>query len=291
MAARPCRRTPSSAVLLEFFQRQFATGQYSAEIEERTFVWSTPQSDEVLRKRLTYALEGAERSGKHIWFRARCTSPECAGWEGKLRPSQLLHPSSVVHGDKAPLPPVAPDEWADERSLYFADLAKHAVDRQGANARVVVLDGRGRNTLALRNAGVPKRNIFNVDMDPELALWQQMHGMNSLYTNAYLRRPKDPGYIENSILYQSKHPTLVDLYQNTAAIYFDYYGCKHGRFDHVTRWLDTLLPKVEVIGIAQFAAMAACREIVQQPLVIETLPGCCFDGKRRSMRCRFFVKE
>lgn len=268
------RWTPSPEERESFFNSRFAGGRYTATV---------PGADGGTVK---VTLTGAFVRDKHVVFKYR----DADGVESGIDPARLLFPESKIHGRKLPIPVIAAEPWADERSAFFANLTKKAF-RNGQNC--VVLDGRGRNTTALRKTGIPKTSIFNVDMDAELACWQRLHGMNSVYSNAYLVKKGDPGLIENSILFQSRHPFLKQLYQNTVAAYFDYYGCKHKLFDDVMNQSDTLLPKAKVIGIAQFTQMAACRRIVQEPLAIDAMPQwkCVFDKTQRSMRCRFYVKK
>ena len=268
------RWTPSPSERQTFFKTRFEGGGYEATV---------PGAAEAL---VEITLTGAFVRGKHVVFTYR----DAAGAVGGIEPAQLLFPASEVRGRKLRLPAVAAEPWADERAAFFATLAKKA-HRKGRTH--VVLDGRGRNTLALRKAGLPSKALFNVEMDPELACWQRLHGMHSIYSNAYVVKKHDPGLIENSILFQDRHPYLQKLYQNTAAVYFDYYGCKHKLFDDVMAQSEKLLPKATVIGIAQFTQMAACRRLVQEPLAIDSMPQWrrVFDKTKRSMRCRFYVKR
>ena len=282
--------TPSNQERITFFNKIFKTGNYRAVVSNDTFNGYAHHPEK--NDRLTYRLKGATRRKNRILFHAQWEPPNDQKdelWEGEIAPSQLLYSTSELIGPKYTLPPIIADDWADQRSNLFARYAK---SKHTNGFKCVVLDGRGRNTLALRSHGIPEDDIYNIDMDPALVVWQKIHGMNAIYSAAYLRKIGDPGYIENSILFQQRNKSLSELYQNTVAVYFDFYGCKDGLLEDVFTKLDLLLPKLKVVGVAQFTKRL-CEDITSMELGIERLPGWGkeFDETHRSMRCRFYVKQ
>ena len=285
--------TPKTETLLQFFNNTFNSGKYTVGIPNYTFRGDVATSDSVVQYKLHSAIV---RKNKTIFFKVKEGTFNKEDWNGLIAPSQLLYPQSTISGPIIKLPPIAPDEWADERSEMFADLVKPfygAQKKATKKATVVVLDGRGRNTVCLRKNKIKPKDIYNVEMDPTLCVWQQLHGLNAIYSNAILMRRKDKGFIENSILHQDKDQTgsLTNIYQNTCGIYFDFYGCKQELLEQVLENVDILLPKVRVIGIAQFTRRA-CEEIVTD-IVLDESPAWfkIFDKTKRTMRCRFYVKN
>lgn len=285
--------TPKTETLLQFFNNTFNSGKYTVGIPNYTFRGDVTTSDSVVQYKLHSAIV---RKNKTIFFKVKEGTFNKEDWNGLIAPSQLLYPQSTISGPIIKLPPIAPDEWADERSEMFATLVKPFYDAQKKatkKATVVVLDGRGRNTVCLRQNKIKPKDIYNVEMDPTLCVWQQLHGLNAIYSNAILMRRKDKGFIENSILHQTKDltGTLANIYQNTCGIYFDFYGCKQELLEQVLENVDILLPKVRVIGIAQFTRRA-CEEIVTD-IVLDESPAWfkIFDKTKRTMRCRFYVKN
>ena len=67
--------------------------------------------------------------------------------------------------------------------------------------------------------------------------------------------------------------------------------CKQELLEQVLENVDILLPNVRVIGIAQFTRRA-CEEIVTD-IVLDETPDWSkiFDQTKRTMRCRFYVKN
>jgi len=281
--------TPKTETLIQFFNNTFSSGKYTVGIPNYTFRGNVATPETVERYKLHSAIM---RKNKTIFFKVKEGTFNKEDWDGLIAPSQLLYPQSTIYGPKIKLPSIAPDEWADERSEMFAELVKPFYDAQ-KKATVVVLDGRGRNTVCLRKNKIKSKDIYNVEMDPTLCVWQRLHGLNAIYSNAILMRRKDKGFIENSILHQDKDQTgsLTNIYQNTCGIYFDFYGCKQELLEQVLENVDILLPNVRVIGIAQFTRRA-CEEIVTD-IVLDETPDWSkiFDQTKRTMRCRFYVKN